>query len=220
MQWKLDLLLWPRDQDTEFPVEACWLYQTKEGQTEQIHQQTFDDPLFLTPLAWSTDTGFPLDKQSTRNAMLRFYGSSGRHSVGRGHHSSNRVSGISTRTMHQSTTSSLSQTIWPRWASIQFLILPIVQTLLPVTFGHSLSSEAVAMRQFGFIKLHCQNVSKQWFFIIMILYWRTLISDVLCMTSNFIWWWGSEIWEMLSTLSKQLLSDPLWSRVLRMKLNS
>ena len=55
--------------------------------------------------------------------------------------------GISTRTMHQSTTPSLSQTIWPRWASTQFLSLPIVQTLLPVTFGYSLSSEAVVMRQ-------------------------------------------------------------------------
>ena len=41
---------------------------------------------------------------------------------------------------------SLSQTIWPRWASRQFLTLPIVQTLLPVTFGYSLSSEAVIMR--------------------------------------------------------------------------
>ena len=41
--------------------------------------------------------------------------------------------------MHQSTSSSLSQTIWPRWASRQLLILPIVQTLLPVTFGYSLS---------------------------------------------------------------------------------
>ena len=40
-----------------------------------------------------------------------------------------------------------SQTIWPRWASRQFLSLPIVQTLLPVTFGYSLSSEAVVMRQ-------------------------------------------------------------------------
>ena len=30
-----------------------------------------------------------------------------------------------------------------RWASKQFLTLPIVQTLLPVTFGYSLSSEAV-----------------------------------------------------------------------------
>ena len=49
--------------------------------------------------------------------------------------------------MHQSTTPSLSQTIWPRWASTQFLSLPIVQTLLPVTFAYSLSSEAVVMRQ-------------------------------------------------------------------------
>ena len=56
-------------------------------------------------------------------------------------------SGISTRTMHQSTTPSLSQTIWLRWASRQFLSLPTVQTLLPVTFGYSLSSEAVIMRQ-------------------------------------------------------------------------
>ena len=37
--------------------------------------------------------------------------SSARDSVGRSQHSSNRVSGISTRTMHQSTTPSLSQTI-------------------------------------------------------------------------------------------------------------
>ena len=39
------------------------------------------------------------------------------------------------------------QTIWPRWASRQFLTLPIVQTLLTVTFAYSLSSEAVIMRQ-------------------------------------------------------------------------
>ena len=32
-----DLLLWHRDQETEFPVEACWLFQTQEDQTEQIH---------------------------------------------------------------------------------------------------------------------------------------------------------------------------------------
>ena len=66
---------------------------------------------------------------------------------GRGQHSSNKVSGISTRTMHRSITPSLPQTIWPRWASRQFLTVPIVQTLLPVTFGYSLSSEAVVMRQ-------------------------------------------------------------------------
>ena len=49
--------------------------------------------------------------------------------------------------MHQLITPSLSQTIWPRCASRQFLTIPIVQTLLPVTFGYSLSSEAVVMRQ-------------------------------------------------------------------------
>ena len=47
-----------------------------------------------------------------------------------------------------STTPSLSQTIWPRCASRQFLSLPIVQTLLPVTFAYSLTSQAVVMRQF------------------------------------------------------------------------
>ena len=46
-----------------------------------------------------------------RVTMLRFYGSSGRDSVGRGQHSSNRISGISSWTMPQSTTPSLSQTI-------------------------------------------------------------------------------------------------------------
>ena len=54
---------------------------------------------------------------------------------------------ISTRTMQQFTTPSLSQTIWPRWASTQLLSLPTVQTLLPMTFAYSLSSEAVVMRQ-------------------------------------------------------------------------
>ena len=46
---------------------------------------------------------------------------------------------------------SLSQTIWPRWTSRQFLTLPILQALLPVTFAYSLSSrktlEAVVMRE-------------------------------------------------------------------------
>ena len=82
-----------------------------------------------------------------RVTMLRLWGSSGRDSFGRGQHSSNRVSGISTRTIHQSTTPSLSQTIWPRWASRQFLSLPKVQTLRPVTFRYFLNSEAVVMRQ-------------------------------------------------------------------------
>ena len=36
--------------------------------------------------------------------------------------------------MHQPTTPSLSQTIWARWPSRQFLTFPIVQALLPVTW--------------------------------------------------------------------------------------
>ena len=62
------------------------------------HMLTFPDPrrpdsanppaniwwsfFFLTALAWSTCTGFPLDRQSTRNTMLRFWRSSERDSVG------------------------------------------------------------------------------------------------------------------------------------------
>ena len=41
----------------------------------------------------------------------------------------------------QSTTPSLSQTIWLRCASRHWLTVPIVQTLLLVTFGYSLNSE-------------------------------------------------------------------------------
>ena len=52
--------------------------------------------------------------------------------------------------MHQSTTTSLSQIIWPRWESRQFLT---VETLLPVTFGYSLSWEAVVMRQLRWKRL-------------------------------------------------------------------
>ena len=47
MQWKLDLLLWPRDQETDFTVKECWLSQIQEGQTEQTYPQNFHYPFFL-----------------------------------------------------------------------------------------------------------------------------------------------------------------------------
>ena len=78
---------------------------------------------------------------------------------------------ISTRTVHQFTTPSLSQTIWPRWASRQFVTVPIVQTLLSVTFGYSLSSEAVVMRQLRRWKrlwrrsLTCSHRGLRWGFV-------------------------------------------------------
>ena len=70
--------------------------------------------------------GFIGQRVRVRVTMLRFQGSSGRDSIGRGQHPSNPVSGISTRIMHQFTPPSLSQTIWAWWASRQFLTLPIV----------------------------------------------------------------------------------------------
>ena len=48
LRWKLDLLLWLRDQEIEFPLEACLLSQTQEGQTEQIYPQTFDNLFFFS----------------------------------------------------------------------------------------------------------------------------------------------------------------------------
>ena len=113
---------------------------------EQIHPQTFDNTFFdstgMIYMQW-VPTGQTVNKEYYVEVLR----SSGRDSVGRGQHSSNQVCDISSRTMHQSTTPSLSQTIWPRWASRQFNALLKVQTLLPVTFAYSLSSEAVIMRQ-------------------------------------------------------------------------
>ena len=97
------------------------------GVRESIHHSWLAKGLGLGLLCWGfkgVQEAIPLEEASTL-----------------------QISGISSRTMHQSTTPSLSQTIWARWASRQFLSLPIVQTLLPVTFAYSLSSEAVVMWQ-------------------------------------------------------------------------
>ena len=126
MRWKLDLLLWPRDQETESPVEACWLSQTQEGQTEQIHPQTFDDPppFFFFWHHWHDLHALGSHWTDSQQGILCW-----------------GFKGV------QEEIPSSSPTIWPRWESRQFLTLPIVQTLLPVTFAYSLSSEAVVMRQ-------------------------------------------------------------------------
>ena len=51
----------------EFPVEACWLSQTQEDQTEQIHSQTFDDPFFdITGMIY-------MDRQSTGQTVNKEY---------------------------------------------------------------------------------------------------------------------------------------------------
>ena len=69
MQWKLDLLLWPRDQETEFPVEACWLSQTQEDQTEQIHP--FFDSTGMFYMHW-VPTGQTVNKKYYVAALREF----------------------------------------------------------------------------------------------------------------------------------------------------
>ena len=75
MRWKLDLLLWLRDQEIEFPVETCWLSQTQEGQTEQIHPQTFDDPFFdstgMINMHW-VPTGQTINKEYYVEVLREF----------------------------------------------------------------------------------------------------------------------------------------------------
>ena len=57
--------------ETEFPVEACWLSQTQEGQTEQIHPHFRWSP-FLTALVWSTCTGQTVNKEYYVEVLREF----------------------------------------------------------------------------------------------------------------------------------------------------
>ena len=59
----------------EFPSEACWLSQTQEGQTEQIHQKTFDDPFFdsagMIYMHW-VPTGLTVNKEYYVEVLREF----------------------------------------------------------------------------------------------------------------------------------------------------
>ena len=69
LRWKLDLLLWPRDRIPSGSMVAL----PDPRRPDRANPPTnFWWSLFLTALAWSTCTGFPLDRQSTRNTMLRY----------------------------------------------------------------------------------------------------------------------------------------------------
>ncbi len=71
MWWKLDLLLWPRDQETEFPVEACWLYRPKKARQSKSNHKLLMIPFFdntgMIYMHW-----VPTDRQLTGNTKLRF----------------------------------------------------------------------------------------------------------------------------------------------------
>ena len=69
LRWKLDLLLRPRDR----VLSGSMLALPYPRRPNRANPPTnFWWSLFLKELAWSTCTGFPLDRQSTRNTMLRF----------------------------------------------------------------------------------------------------------------------------------------------------
>ena len=75
LRWMLDRLLWPRDQETEFPVEACGLSHTQEGQTKQIDPQTFDDLFFdstsMINIHW-VPTGQTVNKEYSVEVLREF----------------------------------------------------------------------------------------------------------------------------------------------------
>ena len=141
MGWKLDILLWPRDQDTEFPMEACWLSHTQEGQKEQIHPQPFDDPFFWQH--WHDLHALGSQWTASQQGIL-CWGFKGVQEEIPSEEASTLQIGSVVYPPGQCTS---PQSIWPRWASRQFLNLPTVQTLFSVTFAYSLSSEAVLMRE-------------------------------------------------------------------------
>ena len=66
-QWKLYLLLWPRDQVTEFPVEACWL-------SKSIHKLlmiSFFDSTGMIYMHW-VPTGQTINKEYYVNVLREF----------------------------------------------------------------------------------------------------------------------------------------------------
>ena len=145
MWWKLDLLLWPRDQETEFPVEACWLSQTQEGQTEQIHPQTFDDPFFwqhwhdLHALGshWTVNKEYYVEvlrefKKRFRRKRPALFKSGQWH-----FHQDNAPVHNSILVTDYLTKMGIKTVPQP----------PYSPDFVPVTFAYSLSSEAVVMRQ-------------------------------------------------------------------------
>ena len=147
MRWKLDLLLWPKNQETEFLVEACWLSQTQEGQTEQIPHKPLMIP-FLTTLAWSTCAGFPLDSQQG----ILCWGFKGVQEVIPREEASTQIGSVAFPP-EQCT----SPQLYPCHRLFDLdghqdssSPLHIVKTLLPVTFAYSLSSmktlDVVVMR--------------------------------------------------------------------------
>ena len=125
--------------------------------------------------------------------------SSGRDSVGRGQHSSNWVSGISTRTMNQSTTPSFSQTVWPRWASRQFPQPPYSPDLAPCDFCSfpKLKEKLRGCRYETTVEIKEAMTKVIFFFYPEDLpkamndreEWRERVRDIRATSAIWRWWW-------------------------------
>ena len=146
MRWKLDLLLWPRDQETELPVEACWPSQAQEGQTDQIHPETFDDPSFWQH--WHDLHALGSHRTNSQQGIL-YWGFKGvQEEIPREEASTLQIGSVAFPPDNAPVDNSILVTDYLTKMGIKTVPpLPIVQTLLPVTFAYSLSSEAVVMRQ-------------------------------------------------------------------------
>ena len=153
------MLWWPEmkaestamTQKTEFSVEACWLSQTQEGQKEQIHPQTFDDPFFWQH--WHDLHALGSHWTDSQQGIL-CWGFKGVQEEIPSEEATILQIGSVAFPPGQCTSPQLHPChglFDQDGASRQFLSLPIVPTLLPVTFDYSLSSrknlEAVIMRQ-------------------------------------------------------------------------
>ena len=121
----------PETKRQEFPAKACWLSQTQEGQTNQITPETFDVPFFfystgMIYMHWVT-TGQTVNKDCYVE-ILREISSE---------EASTLQIGSVTFPPRQCTSPQLHpchRLFDQDGVSRQFLSLPIVQILLPVTF--------------------------------------------------------------------------------------
>ena len=134
-RWKLDLFLWPRVQETEFPVEACFAY-------------PFFFFFFFEREHWH-DLHALGSHWIDREQGILCWGFKGVQEEIPSEEASTLQIGSVEFPPGQCTSPQLHpcHRLFDQDGHRQFLTLPIVQTLLPVTFGCSLSSEAVVMRQ-------------------------------------------------------------------------
>ena len=148
LQWKLDLLLWPRDQETEFPSGSMLALPDprrpdRANPSIDFWWSLFFDNTGMIYMHW-VPTGQTVNKKYYVEVLREFRRGPAFFKSGQWHfHQDNAP-------VHNSI---LVTDYLTKMASRQFLTLPIVQTFLLVTFGYSLSSkknlEAVVMRQLG-----------------------------------------------------------------------